>query len=68
MINTDATGRMAVWSATPRAVSIYKGATIAEVSQAIVSKLVLSDDFPYEGYYPCATFSVKVFKPFSNSN
>ena len=52
--------RFAIWSATDRAISVNKGATIDEVSQAIISKLVLSDDFPHTGIYPCATLSVKV--------
>ena len=52
--------RSKIWSATDRTMSISKTATIDEVSQAFVSKLVLSDDFPHGGLYPLATLSVKV--------
>ena len=53
-------GRVASWSATDRAISINKGATIDEVSQAIISRAVLSTDFGFKRMYPCATLSVKV--------
>ena len=48
------------WSATEIPMSFSKGASIDEVSQTIVSRLTLSDDFPHQGNYPLATLSVKV--------
>jgi len=52
--------KLAKWTATTRTISFGKSATIDEISQHIVSKLVLSSDFPHMNQYPLATFSAKV--------
>ena len=54
------TGHITKWSATERAVSISKAATLDEVSQTLVSRMVLSKDFPHRNGYPIAILAVKV--------
>ena len=48
------------WKATERTLSISKAAKIDDLSQAIVSKLILSEDFPDHKGYPLAVLAVKV--------
>ena len=54
------TGAVTKWSATDRAVSISQAATMDEVSQTLISRLVLSKDFPHRNGFPLAVLAVKV--------
>ena len=56
----EGSGTITKWSATDRAVSISQAATIDEVSQALISRLVLSKDFPHRNGFPLAVLAVKV--------
>ena len=54
------TGNISKWSATDRAVSISQAASLDEVSQAVISRLALSKDFPHRNGFPLAVLAAKV--------
>ena len=52
--------RLQSWYGTDRAISVSKTATIEEFSQALTSRLVLSEDFPHVDKYPLAILAMHV--------
>ena len=59
-IHINEKGNFAAWYGTDRAVSISNCASIKETSQALLSRMALSDDFPHENGYPLAVLAVLV--------
>ena len=60
VIHVNENDRLSAWYGTDRAVSISNCASIKEVSQALLSRMVLSEDFPHENGYPLAVLTVLV--------
>ena len=60
MFDIGKDGKVNIWKATDRAVSISQAAAINDLSEAAISKLVLSKDFPHRNGFPLAVLSVKV--------
>ena len=54
--------RLQAVNATDRIISINNASSIDQLSQSIVSKLVLSEDFYQDTGFPCALLTVKVSK------
>ena len=56
----DESSRLQSWYGTDRAISVSKTASIEELSQALTSRLVLSEDFPHMDKYPLAVLAMHV--------
>ena len=60
VIQINNEGRYKSWFGTDRAVSISKYASIRETYQALISRMVLSEDFPHANNYPIAILTALV--------
>ena len=60
VIQVNDEGRYKSWFGTDRPISISKYASIRETYQALISRLVLSEDFPHANNYPLAILTVLV--------
>ena len=60
VIQVNDEGRYKSWFGTDRPISISKYASIRETYQALLSRMVLSDDFPHANNYPLAVLTVLV--------
>ena len=62
VIHVNESDRLSAWYGSDRAVSISNCASIKETFQALLSRMVLSEDFPHDNGYPLAVLSVLVSK------